>query len=341
MKKFIILVLWIMMAVLMNAEEFNMKELSRPDRVLADEKDIVISDGISIFIYSRNDFKLRCKIESKAGEGPKEFTLSRAPWIPSIKIFLLPDMIFVNNSIKNAAFDRNGKFLSEFRPALPGTTFIPTRNKYVIISFAVQDNTFFVTYSLYNRDQKLEKELIRVKGPDQDGKKIDPIAAGLSKRFLYLEVFGDKVFIPDEKGAIHVFNETGMNTATIQPSYQPVPISPTHIDRFDRFFREDFRFKQIYTMERDRVEYAKYFPLIKEYRVTRDYVYIITNKKSGDRFETFIFDHQGKPVKNTSLSIMEADLLEFFPFTIYDNRMYQLTENESEESWQLQVTEIK
>lgn len=341
MKKLVILVLWIMMAVLMNAEGIIMNQLSRPDRVLADEKDIVIADGISIFIYSRDDFKLRCKIESKAGEGPKEFVLSRAPWIPSIKLFLLPDMIFVNNSIKNATFDRNGKFLLEFKPSIPGITFIPIREKYVIISFAVQDKTFFITYSLYNRNQKLEKELIRIKAPDQDGKKIDPIVAGLSKRFLYLEVFGDKVFIPDDKGVIHVFNETGMNTATIRPSYQPVPISPADIDRFDRFFREDFRFKDVYTMQRDRVEYAKYFPLIKEYRVTRDYVYIITNKKSGDRFETFIFDHQGKLVKETSLSIMEADPLEFFPFAIYDNRIYQLTENESEETWHLKATEIK
>ncbi|MCP4213217.1 MAG: hypothetical protein GY765_01115, partial [bacterium] len=83
------------------------------------------------------------------------------------------------------------------------------------------------------------------------------------------------------------------------------------------------------------------YPLLKDYRVTRDKVYAISNKAVDGKYVTYVFDHSGKLEGKVQLPLKALDKLEGYPFAIYDNHLYQLTETEDEESWQLEITKIK
>lgn len=329
----------IFLAAAVNAGVVDMKGLSRPDNIVLDHKDIVITDGINIFIYSQKDKKPRNRF-GKRGEGPQEFTISRNPWIPSIRVYLKPDQIFVSSMNKVVTFDREGRFITEFRPTVPGSQYIPLGEKYVVVWFA-NEKVQYITYTLYDGNRKMEKELTRIKSLDQGGKKINPIAIGVIKNLLYRQVYGDKIFIPTEGDVIHVFNESGKKIAVISPPYERVKITSKIIDEFARFYSNDIRFKDIFERDRNRIDYPDFYPLMKDYRVTRDRVYVVSHKKVDNKYETFIFDHQGKLQEKKLMPLVDADPLELYPFTFYNNRIYQLIEDEEAEIWQLHITEIK
>ncbi len=341
MKKLMMLWLVLMfLGVVGNAEVVNMPDLSRPDSIAVDDQDIVITDGIHIYVYSQKDRKLRVKMGGKAGEGPQEFLPSPAPWIPAIRVYLKPDQFFVSGINKMLRFERSGKYIDEFRPIIPRSQYIPLEKKYVVIWFA-EDKRHYITYSLYDSNKKLEKELLRMKSLDQDGKTIDPIAAGMAKSYFSRQVHGNHIFLISDDENIHVFNATGQKTATINPPYEKISLTAKDIEVFDQFFRKDLRFKEIYVLDHARVKYPSSYPLRKEYRVAQDRVYVISNKKKDTQYETFIYDFSGKLQKRMFLPLKDADPLELYPFAIHHNRIYQLIENDDEEIWQLHITEIK
>jgi hypothetical protein len=315
-------------------------ELIKPERILVDGGKIFITEGIHVFIYTLKDLKLVKKF-GKEGEGPREFKRFPAPWLPSLRVFLKPGQLFINSLGKISLFTRDGKFVKEQKTISPWHVFMPFQEKYIVHTLTREDKTMYLTYSLYNSDFKLEKEVFRELNPEQDGKKMDPIVMSSIKEIFFR--YGDKgrFFLPSFDGIIHIFDKKGDDVGTIDPKYNKVPVTSELENEFDDFFKRDVRFKQIYAFERKRIEYPKYLPLLKDYRVADGKVYVITNKKENKKYESFIYDADGKLVKKVWLPLVDKDILELHPFTITGGKIYQLVENEEEEEWDLHVTEIK
>lgn len=336
----VILTFVIIMSLTLSAKLVDMPELVKPDGIVSDDKEIVITDGVSILIYSMKDVKLKKKF-GKKGEGPQEFMAAPVPWFPALRVYLKPGMLFVNNISKVAIYDRAGNYKSEFKTNSPQNQYVPLDNKYVGMGMPVEKNIQYIAYSLYDRTPKKEKEFFRIKSPQQRGKKVNPIVMGTIKNIFHRQAYKDKIFLPSFDGIIHVFDETGKEVVTIKPQYEKVAFAGQHKKQYDEFFKDDPRFKRIYSMDRGNIEFPEYLPLMKEYRVTRDKVYVISGKKLKDGYQTFVFDHKGKLLKKVSMPLVDMDLLEVYPFTIHKGHLYQLVEAEDGESWQLKITQIK
>ncbi len=341
MKKVNLLLILILLAgTAITADVTTLPELMRPDGISVDAGDIVINDGVKIYIYSREDYKLRRSF-GKKGEGPQEFIPSPAPWIPTLRVYLKPGTIFVNSVGKVLIFKRNGDFIREFKTAGPLNQFIPLKNKYVGLGIARENKTQYFTFSIYEPTPRKEKEFFRTKGPEQRGKKINPIVMGMAKNLLFRQAWGEKVFIPTEDGVVHIFDESGKRVNTIKPPYEPVPFTSRDKKKYDTFFSNDPRFREVFAQDRHRIEYYDAYPLLKEYRLDADNLYVVTNKVVNGKYETFIFDHQGTLRRKVLLPLANVDLLEVYPFTIYNGRLYQLRDTEDGEEWQLHVIDIK
>jgi hypothetical protein len=316
-------------------------ELLKADAINVDDKNIVINGGVHVYIYSLKDFKLIKKF-GKAGAGPQEFMTIPAAWFPNLFIYLQPDRIFINSLSKISLFSRDGEFIKESKKKMssPFNIFIPLGKKYVGLDSTQEENTRYISYSLYDLDMNKEKEFFRTKFPSQPGQKDNPLLMGMLKNLVYRRASKDKVFIPTLEGIIHVFDNTGKEICVINPQYPKVKFTGEHKTKYDEFFKTSARFKQIYARQQHTIEFPAYFPLLKDYRVDSHNVYIITNKKTGVKHETFIYNHNGKLLAKVQLPLVPQDILEVYPFDIQGGKIYQLVENEDED-WELRTAKIK
>ncbi|MCP4217856.1 MAG: hypothetical protein GY765_24655, partial [bacterium] len=256
MKKVFLTVLFLALIVVtaLSAKTVAMDELIKPDAILVDGKDMVIIDGVSILVYSMEDLKLLKKF-GKQGEGPKEFFASPSPWIPSVRVYLKPKRIFVNSFGKAVVFDRKGNYKYEFKTGRPENQHIPLDKKYAVMGRALEGTIRYITYSIHGADKKKEKEFFRIKSPEQRGKTLNPLVMGMIKNIFYRQSYGDKVFLPDGGGTIHVFDESGKKTATIKPPFKPIVFTSKDKKEYIDFFTNDTRFKRVYARDEHRVKF--------------------------------------------------------------------------------------
>jgi len=83
------------------------------------------------------------------------------------------------------------------------------------------------------------------------------------------------------------------------------------------------------------------FPVIFFIYSDNSKVYIFTWKKPAEGLETFIYDPDGKFSGRKVLPIHFMNPVLFSPFTIYENKIFQLIEDEENEIWRLKITEIQ
>jgi hypothetical protein len=65
-----------------------------------------------------------------------------------------------------------------------------------------------------------------------------------------------------------------------------------------------------------------------------------TFKREKEKSEFYIFDLDGKLIRKVMAPIREAEFLLAYPFTIANGKIYQVTENEDTEEWELHIDNI-
>lgn len=321
------------------AKAASFRELIKPESILVDGGQAYITQCTSVFVYSMEDGCL-LKTFGREGEGPQEFMRSRAPWMPSLYLFLKPDQLLINSTGKISLYSRCGEFIKEMKNPAQLRVFMPFGEKYIGFGFGQEGKDTYFVYYLYDAGFNKEKELIRMDSPEQQGKKIDPITMGMIKQILYRYGGGGRFVLPDFDGVAHVFDTGGSEVATITPPYRKEMLTTQLSRKFDQLFKLDPRFKMIYSMQKDRIQFPGHLPLMKDYRVAENKLYMVSSKKVGDAYETFVYNLDGKLLEKIYLPLKDRDLLEVYPFAIADGKLYQLVENEDEEEWELHVNEI-
>jgi hypothetical protein len=66
----------------------------------------------------------------------------------------------------------------------------------------------------------------------------------------------------------------------------------------------------------------------------------MTFKKDGEKNEFYVFDTKGKLLEKIFIPLINMDERSPYPFAIHKGKVYQLNENEDDETWELHVTEI-
>jgi hypothetical protein len=98
-------------------------------------------------------------------------------------------------------------------------------------------------------------------------------------------------------------------------------------------------YKQQYEELTHRLAFPDYFPGIEDFQVTDNKIYVSTWKVENGGNEWFIFDLQGKLLKRLFVPIAFLMPLEPYPYTVKNDNLYQLIENENEQ-WELYANRI-
>jgi len=335
MKKIILMIILLILAILvLGAKVVPLPGLLKPYQVKVDESKIYIVEGATISIYSLKDFSFLKKF-GKEGEGPQEFII---PPPGGVEIVVQPDFLLVSSMGKLSYLTKEGEFKKEIKvTAFMQSGFFPIGKSFVGIGMKQGDNIIYNTINIFDTDLKKGKEVSRFKSPLQPGK-VDFVTA--SRRPL-LSTFENKIFYGGEEGEIYVFDVSGKKLSTIRHEYEKVKLSDKHKKRYIDFFKTDLRFKQGWERFRDRVQFPEYLPVIRDLTVSDGKIYVLTYKEKEKKREFYLSGIDGKQLKKIMLPLPEMNPLELYPYTIRNNTLYQIIENDDSEEWELHITKIE
>jgi len=312
-------------------------EIKKPENIIVDQNQILITEFPNVYIYSLEDYKLINKF-GKEGEGPQEF-FQYVRIQPSPEN---PNYIVVGSHMKMSYFTRKGKFVKEVRSKSSSTANVykPLGKKYVAYGFLREDKIAYNTINLFDADLKKIKEVVRWEAPFQPGKPFNPTDSDTAGGEF--RVFANKIFfLLREEGDIDIFDDNGGKIKSIKYDYERVPITQKDKQEYRKFYQTDPRYRQFYNTFEKFMKFPNYFPATREQVVADDRIYVLTNKKIEGKSEFVLFSIKGEFLKKIPVPFENANPREPYPFTIKNQKLFQLIDNINTEEWELHIHSIQ
>jgi hypothetical protein len=339
MKKvmFLILVLMLGAGMMGFAEKpVTLPDLTRPQSLVIDNEQFYVTEGAAAYIYSLKDYSLKTKF-GQAGEGPQEFKLAGNM---GIMVFPYENHLLVNSIGKISYFSKDGKYIKEIKTKsnLQSSGFFqPTGSGFVGMGSArsSEDQSASITISLFDEKMIKIKEIYR-QNIFQRGRLQFPFAIPV---FI---VQGDRVFMAGENEfVLNVFDIEGNKLPAIKRDYKRLKVTDKYKEKVHHFFKTNPSTKAAYEVLKKMINFTDYFPAIQFFYVDEGKIYILTYLEEKEKYETFIYNIDGKFLKKVFLPFRYMNGIQANPNTIYKNKFYQLIENEETEAWELHAVKIE
>jgi hypothetical protein len=295
---------------------------SKPELIKVGENLICINEDAVVYLYDLNDFKLIKKFGRK-GEGPGEFSTSMI-------INILEEKIMIESRGKLSFYSLKGDLIKEIRR-------LPKYRRLKILEDRFVASSGILSKEVYhNIAIIIDADFNEIKTFYHDEARYHQQKQKTHDAFTWMfDVSEKKCFIVGSHDfKIDVFNKNGNSLFTISPKYEKVKISQEYIDAWFNRIKKRWGLDRYYLVKKI-VRWTEFFPAIRDLIVDNGHVYVITYRRQQEKNEFFIYDLEGKPVKKTFLPLQDYDGVALFPYSIKNNFLYQLIDNEEEEVWEL------
>jgi len=341
MKTFVwVLFLLVFVPGVFSADLVQMKELTNPLAIFADNDQIYVTEEASVFIYSRQDIKFK-KNFGRKGEGPGEFIIRGDR---PLNLCVRDNDLVVSSFSRFSYFSKDGTYKSETKTKPVYTMAAkPFGSQFVGIG-VLSEGQDYLTLNIY--DDQLNKiiELFRLEEEIRlEGKKSVyyylHFPVSFASSFI---IYEDRVYVTwgkDDK--IKVFDNTGKRAAEIPVKVEKQKLTEEYKEKVVNHFKNDKSLPPpIYERYYKNMVFPEFFPAIRDMRISDGKIYVVTYQKEKELTKTLIFDLKGKPVKTVSLPLKDMDVKSLYPFTIKNGKLYQLVEDLDSENWYLHVDTI-
>jgi hypothetical protein len=333
MRRVLIASLIVICSIYMWAEKAGpVEEIENPVRIVVDDSQLYVIDGTAIAIFSLKDLKLLKKIGEK-DEGPVEFT-------PPLNLHVQSDGLLVNSRGKIYWFAKNGEFKKELMTP-PGSGFFqPIGENFLGRAVGKREEpgrvVYIHAYSLYDAHLNKIKELYRAE-ISRKPQEFDAYPATL----MFL-AYDNRVFISGRpEFVIDAYDQKGESLFTIKRQYERLKVTEGDQRRYFDILKLRGVNEKLFDYAKKNVRFSEYFPAIYKFSVADGKVYIMTYRKKDNKSEFFIYDTGGKLIKEAFIHLVDRNTVEPFPYTIRNNKVYQVVENLKKEVWELQITPLE
>jgi len=352
MKKSLLLVLFTLMTIASYAVKVGeLPDVGKPSMISVNGNELYVGEGCVFSVYSLKDFSLLRQF-GKKGEGPGE--LIERPNYPN-KITVLKDRIFVTGIGKVISFSRDGKFQKEFKTHQRVIQLLPVGKNFVAKErgFAEDGKTAIMMINLYNSEMKKIKEIYRQDWVRQGSG--TALRLNLGFDFVSFVVENDKIFIDKspEGFVIDVFDSNGNKLYGIKNEYEKLPLTSAHKEQLVNMVKNDPAIKRDVKraggwnelMKVFTLEFPEFFAPIKGIEISGKKIYARTFEQKDGKEKYVVMDLKGKVIKTLYLPAkLETGLLAQLAgcklFSISDERLYYIKENEEDEQWELHVEKL-
>lgn len=311
----------------MNVKVVPLPDTLEPSKIYVDSDYIYITGNCTVHVFDKKTFKLKTSF-GRRGEGPKEFKYN-------------PDLVFLPGKLaavthqKTAFYTREGKYIKEMR-GVPGEDTYPLGNRFLVRGEESIGKTLYYTFNIYNAKLEKEKKLWTSKRYMQFNRK----QFHLFSRYLECRVYGNRVFGVTGGGMdIDGFDENGKQIFSLHDkNIKKLKLPAERIKAIHQWMSESPQFKPTYKMMKSWLKFPDYYPVIESFRVADDHLYIVTYKKdkNGNK-EIFVYSLTGKFKRRVFLPVVEQDPWLYYQYAIKDDTFYQLSENQDEENYEIQI----
>lgn len=160
---FIFLVVLFMVSMgLIGKKLATIPEVFRPFLLVIDDQQFYVTEGTTVYIFSRKDFTLKKKF-GKEGEGPQEFKLVQG--MPGIILIPQTDSLLINSAGKVSFYTKDGKFIKELKVTTGSmvSVFQPFGEKFVGLSTTMGENmSMNFTLNIYDAQLTKIKEIYQL-----------------------------------------------------------------------------------------------------------------------------------------------------------------------------------
>ncbi len=314
----------------------TLEEIMKPNGVSIGEDRLFITEGVSIYVYSLEDFKLIKKF-GKSGEGPQEFKLM--PMGPPLVIAPRNGKLYVSSIGKVSEYTLDGEFIKETK-VTPFQTFTPFGDQYMYTGFTSNEKKEnLLAINLADGKFQKIKELMVTQ------QKVGPsVQFELPFTPFDYAAYKDRIYILEDKGefAISVFDKTGKRLHRIKKEFQPLKVSDKVKKMHKTAFEKDPGVKAFWQIMKDRVHFKDVFPPARSMSVLDGRIYLLTFKKKKGKSQCLILDLKGKQVGEVYVTCADNLGLDFYSkFAWYKGHFYALLENDDDDVWELHRTPLK
>ncbi len=333
MKKLILVLIIMIIYItgsLSSAIVANLDDVMNPEFIIADETQLYVSEGTSVYIYSMKDFKLIRKF-GKKGEGPREFIGKVQRIVPA------SDYILVNSQGKISFFKKNGQFIREHKTSINSSlgNYFPLDKGYVGGVLSVENRKLFSSVMFF--DQQMNKGKTITKFPAGMPGKLDIF--GMIRAVMFY-VHKDRVYALNTEGQVSIYDANGREIHKLPLLKEKTKFTSAHETEIRKLMKKEMGVQQ-YEVAKNFFTFPKYFPELMTLFVEKGRVYLITFQRDQANYTTFIYSTEGKRIKQTTLHLKLRDGIRPYPFFIKDASLYQLIEDEETETWMLHQNIIK
>lgn len=342
MKRMIIILLILLFFVFAGSsfagKEATLHELIRPNEIHVDGQQMYVVEGIRVLIYSLKDLKLVTSF-GKQGEGPREF-LPRGP--NPVSMILQDQQVIVQSLGKLSYFKKDAQYIKEIKMnPRSGREHHPFKGIYVARFVTRQDDgSLFHGITFYDKDFKKLKEIYR----HEHG-------FPLSRKFEFnpltihqpsFKIFGSSIFVLDgARSVVNIYDESGQLKTSLKNKKELEPFTKQDKMELIEDYQRDTFFRRFYQKYKRLYKFPDYYPPIRWFyidRLNKD-VYLSTHKIIDGRRVYLVYTTEGQFVKRLKLPSVGDNY--YLLTSIFDKKLYRLVENEDEENWRLDISEIK
>lgn len=306
-----------------------------PAGVLVDDERIYVHESVTIHIFSASDYRFIKKFGRK-GEGPGEFKLDDDNQV-DVSLLTDPPGLLVNSVGRISYFTKDGKFIREKKND-SGRWLAPLGKSFVGMKRVYDDkNLRSRKVCLYNADLQLTEILYSEKDGIQPRlKTIDAVSWPSSAIY---DTYRDKVLVSDWRNScIYVYNDKGEKIHHIKLEYKRVKMTAELKKQYVKLYKEeDPYWRARWENLKKWFVYPEYLPVVWYFKVADEKIYIFTHKTKNKKQEILVLDMKGKLLKRLYLPMVRWDIMGLMPFTIKNDRLYQLVENEETEQCDLHM----
>lgn len=312
-----------------------LEDIQIPDTIAVGDDYIYITQKCTVFIYSQKDLSLVRRF-GKQGEGPEEFKVISYSGT-GLNIDLQPGRLLISSIGKLSLFSPGGRFLKSFRTRANvfGNEFHGLGEGFIGNGSVYLKDKNYQTVNIYDSDMQLVKEVCRWENPYRPGRG----TAMYTTPYIFTTA-GGKIYASKGRDFdINIFDSTGRFEKTIHHDIPKHIISSSHKEEIIRYFKTSPSTKDIFQYMLP-ISFPKEFPVIYNFFIRDSSIYVFTYLRKNGARECFRLDMDGKIGSTFFIPVQNMTVLNTFPFDIRNGKLYQLVENEGDENWELQISEI-
>jgi len=330
MKKIMVFVLSLLIiSISVFSKVVPFEELTKPTSITVTKDYIYVVEDMTVNVYNKKDFKFIKKFGRK-GEGPGEFS-------GFVIIDELRDKIAVNTMKKISYYSKDGKLLKE-KPITKNAGFVmrPLGKNYLGLAVETENEKSYRSAVLFDSNFKKIKTIDRMENFLTKSGKIQL----LKEQLIYVTKNNHGYVSTGRSFYVRIIDENGELIKTIERDYKKVKFTDIDKQKILNEIKTNPQSAPFFDMIKQRAVFPDYFPAIANLIVDNNYLYIMTFKRVNDSYEFFIYDLKGRFITKTMVKFKYQTLMQPFPMSIYDGKLYQMVDNEDEEVWELHINKI-